>query len=160
MAIPARPLADRFREKYRVNPQTGCWDWTASTKRNGYGQIGVPHPKPTMIEAHRASWIIHRGTIPPGKMVLHHCDIKTCVNPAHLWLGTQCDNMRDMLAKGRGNNDIKSRGEAHYAARLTWDQVRDIRADKRIQRVIAADYGITQSTVSAIKKFRKWRVEP
>jgi len=65
-----------------------------------------------------------------------------------------------MMEKGRNNNDVRPSGEAHYAARLTWDQVRAIRADKRTQVVIGAEYGISQGSVSAIKKFRKWRVEP
>ena len=160
MAIPPRPLIDRLREKYCVNPTTGCWEWTASVKRNGYGQIGIPNPNATMLDAHRASWIAHNGPIPPKMMVLHTCDVKTCVNPAHLWLGTQKDNMQDCRRKGRINTETSHRGEDHYAARLTWKQVKAIRADQRIQVAIAADYGLTQGYVSSIKLHKKWRVEP
>jgi hypothetical protein len=157
MGIIARPLLERLQEKYRVNDITGCWEWTASIKRNGYGQIGIPGPKPTMLDAHRASWIVHNGPIPHKMLVLHTCDVKTCVNPAHLWLGTQRNNMQDCLRKGRFDRVKKLRGESHYAARLTWDQVEAIRADTRRQIDIAADYGIRQGYVSGIKLYKKWR---
>jgi len=157
MGITARPLIERLQTKYRINPKTGCWEWTASIKRNGYGQIGVRQPKPTMLDAHRASWMVHKGPIPKGMRVLHHCDVKACVNPEHLFLGTQADNVRDMIAKGRANNATRHRGEAHYAAKLTWEQVRAIRADTRTQVVIAAEYGVRQSYISNIKLYRKWR---
>jgi hypothetical protein len=158
MGIAARPLLERLQEKYRINADTGCWEWTASVKRNGYGQIGVREPRPTMLDAHRASWIVHKGPIPPKMMVLHTCDVKTCVNPDHLWLGTQKDNMRDCGEKGRVNREKKQRGENHYAARFTWAQIKAIRSDKRTQVAIAAEYGINQGYVSSIKMGKKWRV--
>jgi DNA invertase Pin-like site-specific DNA recombinase len=77
-------------------------------------------------------------------MVLHSCDNRRCVNPAHLFLGTQVDNMRDMAAKGR------------TPTKLTKEQVLTIREDARPQRVVAAEYGITQSTVWRIKHARTW----
>lgn len=113
-----------------------------------------------MIDAHRASWLVHRGPIPKGMQVLHRCDVKTCVNPDHLWIGTQKDNIADMMAKGRANNTNKSRGEQHHAAKLTWEQVRSIRADKRTQVVIAEQYGVGQGMISAIKLNKKWRTDP
>lgn len=88
--------------------------------------------------------------------VLHRCDVKICVNPDHLFLGTQADNIRDMDAKGR-RRQINVRGTAHYAARLTEDQVRAIRSDTRTQVVIAAEYGTTQGMVSCIKLGKKWK---
>ncbi len=111
-----------------------------------------------MLDAHRASWIAHKGPIPPKMMVLHTCDVKTCVNPDHLWLGTQKDNMRDCGEKGRVNREKKQRGENHYAARFTWAQIEAIRSDKRTQVAIAAEYGINQGYVSSIKMGKKWRV--
>jgi hypothetical protein len=158
MGIAARSLLDRLREKYRVNPATGCWEWTASLKRNGYGQIGVRTPKPTMLDAHRASWIAHRGPIPRKMQVLHTCDVKACVNPDHLWLGTQKDNVRDMFDKGR-SNPRALKGEEHYAARFTWEQIEAIRADQRTQVAIATDYGVRQGYISKIKRNQKWRLE-
>lgn len=156
MGIQARPLADRFAEKVRVDLVSGCWIWSASTKRNGYGQIGIGGKRAGMREAHRVSWMLHRGEIPAGAFVLHRCDVKTCVNPDHLFLGTQLDNIRDMDAKGR-RRVVAHSGERHYAAKLTADQISAICSDGRSQVAIARDYGISQSQVSRIKLGRTWR---
>lgn len=95
-----RPLTDRFWEK--VAKSDGCWLWTGSRQRNGYGFLFAgtrkePHPE----RAHRVSWRIHFGEIPDGLWVLHKCDNPPCVNPEHLFLGTRTDNMRDCARKGR-----------------------------------------------------------
>ncbi len=87
----------RFWQKVEKNPE-GCWSWTATIDRGGYGSIGTP----TGLEyAHRLSWIIHNGPIPNGLFVLHHCDNPPCVRPDHLFLGTHQDNQDDRLRKGR-----------------------------------------------------------
>jgi len=104
--------------------------------------------------------MVHNGPIPKGLCVLHRCDNKICVNPAHLWLGTQRDNTADMILKGRGNFVTAHRGEDHYAAKLTWEMVRAIRADTRTQVAIAADYGLRQGYISLIKLRKKWRNDP
>jgi hypothetical protein len=90
------PLEERFFAK--VQKTDGCWLWTASLNKAGYGQIyaeGRPQ------HASRISWRIHNGAIPAGLHVCHHCDNPRCVRPDHLFLGTRSDNMQDMLAKGR-----------------------------------------------------------
>ena len=105
----SRPLLDRFWEKVNKHgpipanhPDLGlCWLWTAHTADFGYGRmhiVGGP------ARTHRISWELHNGPIPAGMLVLHHCDNPPCVNPAHLFLGTAGDNMRDMVAKGRNWN--------------------------------------------------------
>ena len=81
-------------------PFSGCWLWTGSCMANGYGQIGY---KGKNAYAHRVSWILHIGPIEPGMHVLHRCDVKNCVNPNHLFVGTADDNMKDMISKGRQN---------------------------------------------------------
>jgi len=78
---------------------SGCWLWPASTTPNGYGQFG---PIGSHRLAHRFSWEIYKGKIPDGMCVCHHCDVTSCVNPDHLFLGTYSDNMRDMVKKKRG----------------------------------------------------------
>lgn len=103
------------------------------------------------IGAHRISWEIHRGPIPEGMSVCHHCDVPTCVNPEHLFIGTHADNMSDMKRKGR-----QARGEHQGLARLTRKQVLAIREDPRSQTAIAKDYGVHQPHISKIKRREIW----
>ena len=103
-------VMSRFSSKYSVDGRTGCWNWTASVRDNGYGQMQT-HKK--VERAHRVSWEIHRGEIPDGMFVLHRCDNRLCVNPDHLYLGTHADNMRDITERGRS-----SKGIFHYKRRL------------------------------------------
>lgn len=92
-----KPLPDRF-WRY-VDKSNKCWLWTGAT--NGrYGKISRG-PGLGLVGAHRASWEIHVGPIPPGMQVLHRCDVTNCVRPDHLFLGTNQDNTNDKVAKGR-----------------------------------------------------------
>jgi len=83
-----------------------CWLWRGGVQksktrgRGGYGWFWLGKAQ----HAHRVSWLLHHGPIPEGKCVLHRCDVRRCVNPAHLWLGTKADNNRDRDAKGRGGH--------------------------------------------------------
>lgn len=92
----ALPAEDRFWS--RVNKTSTCWVWQGAPWAFGYGRIEV---NGRGVSTHRFSWERHNGKIPEGMSVLHKCDVPLCVNPAHLFLGTQEDNMRDRAAKGR-----------------------------------------------------------
>lgn len=94
-----RPLYIRFWEKVRTQPD-GCWEWQGGRARFGHGLIHTG-PGARLSQAHRVSWELNVGPVPPGACVLHRCDNPPCVNPAHLFLGTKHDNIRDMVAKGR-----------------------------------------------------------
>ncbi len=133
-----------------------CVEWGGARNPNGYGRWTAPtgeHSKHRRWYAHRLVWTVLVGPIPEGMNVLHKCDNRPCVNTDHLFLGTQAENMADMITKGRQN---KPKGEANGNAKLTEDQVRAIRADARPQRVIAADYGVGKSLVGSIKLHQSW----
>lgn len=100
-----------------------CWYWRGSRNRLGYGQMVTTLGE---TKAHRVSWVLHHGPIPSGQHVLHRCDVRACVNPDHLFLGSHAENMADMVAKGRHVNSPKF-GEDNPMSKLTRDQVRHIR---------------------------------
>ncbi len=96
----AETFEERFWQKVKRCGDDECWLWQAVTNQDGYGLVRYPG-RPHMMGAHRASWLLHNGDVPADLEVLHRCDNPPCVNPAHLWLGTQVDNIHDMCAKGR-----------------------------------------------------------
>lgn len=96
-----RHIIDRFMDKIEPEPNSGCWLWTAAVSRLGYGTFRGESVYDPERKAHRHSWKLFRGRIPDGLHVLHKCDVRCCVNPDHLWLGTQGDNVRDCFRKGR-----------------------------------------------------------
>jgi hypothetical protein len=90
----------------RQRAPTDCWPWTGYTNTRGYGVIRINR---RTVLAHRIAYQVERGPIPDGLFVCHHCDNPPCCNPAHLFLGTQTENMRDMISKGRGNKSKQSK---------------------------------------------------
>lgn len=155
----SRPLKERFEEKVdRSAGPDGCHLWTGAVGRGGYGTIGVPGPDGTWRSdrAHRVALQFVHGPIPRGIYVCHRCDTPRCVNVAHLFLGTQHDNMRDMAAKGRGS---RLKGEKSPRAKLTEADVAMIRskhARGERQTELAAIYGVSQATVSGIVRGDSW----
>jgi hypothetical protein len=143
----ARPFDDR----YIPEPMSGCFLWLDFIDRGGYGIVEHRGKK---YKAQRFSWMLHRGEITKGLCVLHKCDVRSCVNPDHLFLGTIGDNNYDRAQKRRNANTC---GIKHNMARLTEADVLAIRSDTRLQRVIAEDYDLTQSTVSQIKHRVRWK---
>jgi len=135
-------------------PNTGCFLWTGTTTGGGYGR--VRRGKRTHY-AHRVAYELLVGPIPDGMHVLHHCDTPPCVNPEHLFLGTDADNIQDMDRKGRR---VTRKGELHPRARLTEDDVRTIRARAaagETQRPLAREYGVDQATISNIVTRKSWK---
>lgn len=146
-----RSTQERFFDLVLPEPNTGCWLWDGALSGKGYGRLNI---EKRMVQAHRFSWEIHYGAIPDGLQACHKCDVRCCVNPEHLFLGTQSENLQDMVAKGRDN---PLRGEEHPKTSLTEADVRSIRADTRPLRVIGTDYGFDKQHVWKIKKRWYWK---
>jgi hypothetical protein len=141
------------RLKHYSDPgENGCINFTGARSRFGHGELGFKGKK---YRAHRLSYETHIGTIPDGLVVCHRCDNPACINPKHLFLGTQADNLADARQKGRMKTP-NPRGERHGLSKLTSSDIIKIRADRRPQRAIAADYGVAQSTIKNIKIGRTW----
>lgn len=159
--IPKKSVAERFWEKVKVGDNSKCWEWQATRTKHGYGHFRV---QGKLKLAHRIAYELVHGKFPDTFDVLHNCDNRACVNPGHLWLGTDSDNMRDMVAKGRNVTHIKEfikRGEENGKAKLTDDKVREIRRMYIPQVVgykrIAKIFGITPNMVSYIVRGKNWK---
>ncbi len=131
-----------------------CWLWTAGKQHNGYGRFH--HTATATIAAHKFSWIEASGAVPAGLFVLHKCDVRACVNPDHLFLGTKLDNKEDMIAKDRD-----CYGERVHCHKLTAAQVVSIREEYAAggitHRELGARYGVRKETIGKVVRFRNWK---
>ena len=139
-----------------VEPCEGCWEWKGNRNTTGYGQIRVGRKGPSYL-AHRISYELHKGPIPDGKIVRHICDNPSCVNPDHLEVGTHKDNAQDCIDRGRRARRIRPHTRMR---KLTDDQVRAIRADRRHAMLVAIDHGISEVTVYNIRARRRKALVP
>lgn len=160
----ARPAIARFFEKISPCPITGCWWWTDMPTAANYGQFLAGG---TMVYAHRFSWFLAHGFYPePGVYVCHRCDQTACVNPAHLFLGTQSDNLADMVRKGRSR-----RGEKNVNAKLTANDILSIRAryvpgkigqghkhqQPNSAAALAREFNVSRVLIRKIVQCKTWR---
>lgn len=166
------PIEVRFWRN--VNKTSGCWLWTGTLSPKGYGNIGLGGRGGKHSGAHRVSWELHYGPIPEGLFVLHRCDVPACVNPEHLWLGTNRDNIDDMMAKGRsasGDNsgarkhpDRVPRGSKHCQAKLTEVKVSEMRTLYSYGTVtldcLAKQFGISLATCFEVIHHKTWKHVP
>ncbi len=133
----------------------GCRLWSRCTNRSGYGMVKW---QGRMWRAHRLAWTLAFGEIPNDQCVCHACDVTGCIEPSHLFLGTNADNSADMKSKGRGRNG-RLAGEHHGSAKLSEARVVVIRAllrDGLSLREIAARFGVGGTTIHDIKHGKRW----
>jgi len=153
----SNPLLDRFASK--VDRSGECWEWTGAKDRYGRGMI---HDGTRLVTAPRIAWLLSTEKMPPAdKYVCHSCDNPSCVNPAHLWLGTNSENMLDAFRKGR---IVRPRREAHPNAKLTMDLADEIRsryaAGGMTKAALAREYGLSAPVVSQVTLRRCWMSDP
>ena len=182
---PIPQLSDSDKERFfskipHRQTEKGCIEWMAGKFTEGYGQFCI-HRRSFM--SHRVAYFLATGVDPRDLCVCHTCDNPPCVNPDHLFLGTNADNMRDKIAKGRANNpsghrhgsrtcpgcmpsgdqhyarinpEIRARGEKNANAKLKATDIPIIRADTRKPNMIAADYGVSAASICLIQRRKTW----
>lgn len=148
-----RPLADKFWERVIVETLESCWMFNNSK----HGNRGYIYHDGRLLMAHRVSWIVNFGEIPAGKVICHRCDNRVCVNPNHLFIGTQADNVSDMISKGRQAPPEKTKhvGESNGRSKLSDNDRRrivELRRSGELRIHLAEMFGIHESQVYRICK--------
>ncbi len=149
------PEEERFHAKYIPEPTGDCWLWIGGDTGNGYGRIRRKGGK--KILAHRLSWELHNGPIPDGLCVLHKCDTPPCVNPDHLFLGTQKDNIQDAFKKGRL---FIPKGEDNKQSKLKNEdiiEIRKLREQGYTQVLLGKMFGVRHTTIGNICNNKTWK---
>jgi hypothetical protein len=151
------PIAKRFYARISETPtESGCLEWLGSFDKNGYGFLSVGNKN---AFAHRIAWTLVNGPIPDGMVIAHHCDNPRCCRIEHLFCCTQIDNIHDMNAKRRNSPPPMHLGEGNHKAKLTAEQVMEIRSGKFAgwgQHRIAQHFGISQVQVGNILNRTSW----
>lgn len=151
-------LKERFWDK--VDSSGDCWLWTGKRMSNGYGFLQVQKPRRKSHLAHRLAWEFAHGEPTQGMVVFHSCESRHCVNPAHLICGSQADNMAHMRAAGRGFTPPRKAGQNNPSAKLTAEQVLEIRRRYRPYTVgypqLAKEFGVSKACIESIVKRKYW----
>lgn len=151
-----KPISPKLIEDRCVKDErTGCWLWSGAKFNTGYGKIArVIDGKKKYLKAHRlmASYTIGDVT---DKFVCHTCDTPSCCNPEHLFIGTCDDNVQDMIRKGRMY--VRNKGHASVNSKLTPEQVEHIRSSTTPQYILAAEYGVGQTTVGRVRRHEVYK---
>lgn len=150
-AIRMTDIEKRFWSKVEVKERHDCWFWRAGKDKNGYGMFWI---KPQNQPAHKVAYKFEFGSFEKGLHVLHKCDNPSCVNPYHLFLGTNQDNIKDMIKKGRS-----LKGEKAHSAKLTEIEVKQIKKlinEGMSSGMISKRFKVHKSTIKDIKALRTW----
>lgn len=156
---------EAYLQKVLILRDDDCWLWVGYRDQLGYGRFGINRK---ILRTHRIAWAMENGPIPDGMKVCHHCDVRHCCNPAHMFLGTQVDNIQDMCSKGRQRTGTKrgyrvwvTVGERNPKSKITEADVREIRrrwkAGGISQGDLAKEYGISGSNISGIVRGEYWK---
>lgn len=152
--VPDYGLPTRIWKKVEPVTESGCWLWTGAVdKHKGHGRT---YWKEKVQLSHRVFFEAKHGKIPDGMCVCHKCDVPSCVNPDHLFVGTVADNNADMRRKGRASGN-RTNGERHHRAKFTDEQAIKIRSDPRGSSEIAREYGVHHSTIFYLKSGKNWK---
>lgn len=139
---------------HSVKLENGCVVWTGFKNNYGYGHVTINRK---VRKAHRVAWEEENGPVPEGLCVLHDCpagDNPACINVDHLWLGTNADNVADRERKGRHHS---GRCERHGLAKINNEQALAIFRDPRPSRLVGIEYGLSGSSVRALRRGKTWR---
>lgn len=166
---------ERFWARVRKPPRGGCWLWTGAHDADGYGKVKTRFHggQRQLLSTHRFAYWLKHGEIPDGLLVCHKCDNAGCCNPAHLFIGTQADNIADKVSKDRQSKGSRHaaalrrrgpfernprRGEAHPLAKLTNSQVREIRrlSPGLSQRKIGSMFGVSHVVIGHVLLRKTW----
>lgn len=156
-------VEDRFMAK--VHKTENCWEWTGVKTPEGYGVLSIGgRGRSRNVVASRLSFQLFKGEIPAGLNVCHKCDNRGCVNPEHLFVGTQLDNIRDMIRKGRSNYTgalNPRKGEAHGMSKLTEADVREIRSTYKryvvTRPMLAKKFGVSRDIIGSVLCWEIWK---
>lgn len=144
---------ERFFNSFDVGTKEDCWEWKKGILRTGYGAFYMQRGNRKTFHSHRISWEMHNSAhIPTGGMICHTCDNRKCVNPNHLYLGNSITNNRDTIARRRGNRTL---GNNCSWTKIPDEDIMSILKSSETQKVLAAKYGVHQSTISDIKRGKR-----
>lgn len=150
MARPRIPLSEKIEKNTIRIPESGCWIWMSTLNTGGYGKTGLG--RGSHLSAHRVSYEQKFGPIPKDKFALHTCDIKCCVNPDHIFLGTQKENMEDKVRKNR-----QAKGENHGRHKLTEVQAIEIKSSAKRPIDLAKEFNCSITTIRQIRSGLYWK---
>lgn len=150
MARPRIPIAQKIENSIVKVPESGCWIWLGSITPQGYGALTFGAK--THLNAHRTSYELKYGPIPKDVMALHHCDVRCCVNPDHIFLGNQQDNMTDKVCKNR-----QAKGSKHGQAKLTEQQAREAKFGTARPTELAKKFNCSATMIRQIRGGLYWK---
>lgn len=145
-----------FLKKFQQGNLNECWEWKGNKFNFGYGRFKL---NGKYQRAHRLSYELFKGKIPEGLCVCHSCDNTSCVNPNHLWLGTQSENIKDCLKKNRTSRGEKNANfSKHIRPKLTEKEVKEIRNSNLSSKELSKEYKVSASTIRKAKSGINWKI--